>query len=139
MPEGERPEESPSSVGTTAVRGTRTFLNPDQLGAVGSYASFFGCLLIATVLAFQEIFSAAHDLVQRRAPATYTELVAVVLLLGFAVLFVVLPSIPVVVDIAAYFRRGERRTAVMLVFIALIYDFALCVQLTSAYTERFGP
>ena len=67
MPEGERPEESPSSVGTTAVRGTRTFLNPDQLGAVGSYASFFGCLLIATVLAFQEIFSAAHDLVQRRA------------------------------------------------------------------------
>jgi len=115
------------------------FLKPDHLGAVGSYASFFGLILIATVLAYQEIFSAAADLVQRNAPDTYVELVVVLLLLVFAAVFVVLPNIPVAVDIAAHFRSGERRTALMLIFITLIYDFALCIQLTSAYTESFGP
>ena len=138
MPDGARPQESADPVGGTTEEEARTFLKPDHLGAVGSYASFFGCLLIATILAFDEIFRAIYDLLQKRISDGYVDLVVLVLLTVFAVLFVVFPSIPVVVDIRAHLRRGDRRTGLLLIFLTLIYDFALCAQMVSSYADRFG-
>ncbi|MFC1846410.1 hypothetical protein ACFLYM_03210, partial [Chloroflexota bacterium] len=55
----------------------------------------------------------------------------------FGLIFVVVPSIPIVRDITVDFKEKNRRMAWMLIFLVLVYDFALFFQLIHYYLDKF--
>lgn len=120
------------------TRTNKPFVPREGVGVIGSYSSFFGLLLIATVLVYREIFYNVFDLVQKGLPSELVNLTFIATIVIFAVVFVAIPFVPTIKEIAAAFKDGNRRMAWMLVFIICIYGFALLFQLVYAYLERFS-
>ena len=114
------------------------FLSSEEIGMIGSYSSFLGLLLIATILGYRHIFDTVFDLAKGGLPTSLTYLVFTIMMVIFALLFIVLPSIPIVKDTTAMFKKNNRRMAWMLVFLLCVYNVALVAQLIYTYLDHFG-
>ena len=115
----------------------KRFFSKEEIGTIGSYSSLFGCLLIATILAYREIFDVVFGLAQNRLASASINLVFVLMMGIFGLIFVVIPSIPIVRDITVDFKDKNRRMAWMLIFLVFVYDFALFFQLIHYYLDKF--
>lgn len=116
----------------------KRFFSKEDIGSIGSYASLFGFLLIATILAYREIFDFIVDLAQNRIQGATVNLLFVLMMVIFGLIFVIIPTIPIISDIIVDFKNKNRRMAWMLIFMVLVYDFALFFQLIHYYVDKFG-
>jgi hypothetical protein len=131
------PEENGPAQGRERPR--RALFSPGEVGIIGSYSSFFGFLLIATILSYRHIILTLIELVRTGLPDADITRVAVALMLIFTLLFVVIPAYPILMDIRQYMRQGETKLSGMLIFLMLIYTIALIFQLFSVYQEFMAP
>lgn len=88
----------------------------EEVGIIGSYSSFFGFLLIATILSFRHIVLTLIELVHTGWPDADIMRVSVMLLLLFTLVFVIIPAYPILLDIRYHQRRGETKFVWMLIF-----------------------
>ena len=116
----------------------KLFFSQEAIGTIGSYSSFFGFLLIATILAYRQIFDIVFDLAQNKLPGLSIYLVFTTMIVLFALVFVVLPSIPIIKEIAVNFKEKNRRMAWWLILIIFVYDFAIFFQLIYSYLDKFS-
>ncbi|MDN7024274.1 hypothetical protein FGU65_05105 [Methanoculleus sp. FWC-SCC1] len=120
---------------TRALTPGKPLFSAGEVGVVGSYASFFGFLLIATILSYRQIILMLIELLRNGLPDTDITLATVVMMLLFAVVFVVVPAYPVLRDIRSHLQAGNANLALMLVFLVIIYTIALVFQLFHVYQE----
>jgi len=113
-------------------------LGREELGLVGSYSSFFGLLLIATILSYKSIFYLIIENFLTHIPPYYDYTAVIMSLTIFTLIFVVIPAIPVVSDIYENFRGKNYRLMVMLVFVVLIYVIALLFQMIHVHNDVIG-
>ena len=115
----------------------KPFISQEEVGTIGSYSSFLALLLVATVLAYREIFDTIVDLAQNGLPISLVYLVFAVMMVVFIFVFVLLPSIPIVRDIRISLKINNRRLGWLLIFVIVVYDFAILFQLIHAYIDKF--
>ena len=113
-------------------------LSREDIGIVGSYSSFFGLLLIATILSYRSIFYLVIENFMTHIPPYYDYLAIIMSLTIFAVIFVVIPAIPVSSDIYQNFRAKNYRLVFMLIFLVLIYVVALLFQMIHVHNDVVG-
>ena len=70
------------------------FFSAQEAGIIGSYSSFLGLMLIATVFAFREIFFIVYELTQDKMSSALVILVYIILMLVFALILALLGSPP---------------------------------------------
>jgi hypothetical protein len=107
----------------------------EDVGVIGSYASFYGFLLVATILAYRQIFDYLSGLLKKGLSISVVDSLFLILIIIFGVFFLVLPTIPIVRTISSNFREKNLRLAWTLIFIIVVYDFALAFQLIYAYVD----
>jgi len=106
---------------------------------IGSYSSFLALLLVATLLAFRNIFDYGLGLL-RDGESPMVVMVTVYLLLGLCdLLFIVVPGVPMVISIRRAFRNGNRALGITLSFIGLVYLFAITAQFVYMAIEKEVP
>ena len=108
------------------------------IGTIGSYSSFFAFLLIASILAYRQIFDLVIDFAQSGLSNLLVDLAFVVMMVIFVGIFIAVPAIPTIKEITANFREKNRRMAWMLIFVTSIYEFALFFQLVYLYLDNVG-
>ncbi len=113
----------------------RPLFSSGEVGVIGSYASFFGFLLIATILSYRQIVLILIELLRTGLPDADVTFVTVVMMLLFTLVFVVIPAYPVLLDIRSHLRGRNTNVALMLIFLVLIYTIALVFQLFHVYQE----
>ena len=119
-------------------RKKQAFFSQQAVGPIGSYSSFFDLLLIATVLVYREIFCSVFDLVQKGLPGELVNHAFIGMMAVFALLFMVIPSVPIVKEITVTLKSKNLRVAWMLIFLIFVYGLALLFQLTYVYLDRFS-
>lgn len=107
----------------------------EDIGIIGSYASFYGFLLVATVLAYRQIFDSVSGLLKEGFDIAVVDYFFLILIIMFGALFLVLPTIPISRTIIANFKEKNKRLAWTLIFIIIVYDFALIFQLIYTYVD----
>ena len=105
----------------------------EELAIIGSYSSFFGFLLIATILAYRHIFDYILNLMEQKLPVFLIDISFIGMIIIFAVLFLVIPSSIIIRDIRAEFHSKNSKLAWVLIFLISIYDFALISQFIYTY------
>jgi len=114
----------------------KAFFPQKAIGTLGSYSSFLGFLLFATILAYRQIFDHVFDLAQKGLPSSLIYPVFVIVMVISTLIFIVVPSIPIVKEITVKFREKNRRMAWMLIFLVFVYDIALTFQFIYAYLDK---
>jgi hypothetical protein len=108
------------------------------IGTIGSYSSLFAFLLVASVLAYRNIFDLVIDFAQRGLPSLLVDLTFVMMMVIFVGIFIAVPAIPTTKEISANFKEKNRRMAWMLILLATTYEFALFFQLIYFYLDNVG-
>ena len=103
-------------------------LTQAEIGLIGSYASFLGLLLIATLLDIRYFFDELIGTNTAEAPGSTAGIVAIVSLLLFGLAFLVIPFIPIATSITKAFRESRRFLAFILIYILLIYMLVIIYQ-----------
>ena len=106
----------------------RKRLTRDDISLIGSYASFLGLLLIATLLDIRYTFEELIAPNAAGAPGTANDAVAKISLLLFGLAFLVIPFIPIATSITKAFRESRRFLAFILIYILLIYMLVIIYQ-----------
>lgn len=101
----------------------RKFFSREDIGIIGSYSSFLALLLVATILAFRSFVEYMLE-----APASSVEEWFLVLIIVIAVVFVVIPSIPIIASIVRGFKKRNYWLSFFLIFIICTYFFAIVFQ-----------
>ena len=114
----------------------QAFFSQKAIGTIGSYSSFFGFLLIATILAYRHILDNVFDLVQKGLPGSLVYPVFTLLMVVFALIFMVIPSVPIVREIAVHAKEKNRGMAWTLIFLVFVYDLALIFQVIYTYLDK---
>ena len=117
---------------------TKPFLSSEEVAILGSYASFFGFLLIATLLSYRQIFLSIGEALLQGHPEwniwiSFSAMAAV-----FILVFVAIPTYPAIRSIYSAWKEKRQRLAAMLTFLLLVYDVVLIFQLVHAYIEFAG-
>lgn len=113
-------------------------LEKEELGLIGSYSSFFGLLLIATILSYRSIFYLIIENFIARIPPYFDYMAIIVSVIFFALLFIIIPAIPISSDICENIREKNFRVAIMLIFLVLIYTIALLFQIIHVHNSIAG-
>lgn len=103
-------------------------MNKEDMGIIGSFSSFLALMLIATVLAFRHVLDYVLDEISRGTPPKTVEVLFYVMIAAIGVVFVVLPSIPLVTSTIRALREKNLKLAWSLVFIGCVYVFAVVSQ-----------
>jgi uncharacterized membrane protein len=101
----------------------RGFFSKDDIGIIGSYSSFLALLLVATILAFRSFVEYLIEL-----PAASAEHWFIVMIIVIGVVFVVMPSIPIITSIVRGFKKRNYWLSFFLIFILVVYFFAVTFQ-----------
>lgn len=107
----------------------------EEIGIIGSYSSFFGLLLIATMLSYKSIFYFIIENLMKGFPAEYYYPVIIFAFVLFAVVFIVIPAVPISIDIWENAKKRNYQLLFMLSFIVIIYCIALFFQMGQVYYE----
>lgn len=110
------------------MKEAKKFFSSGDIGIIGSYSSFLALLTIATILAFRHIFDYIIELLVKGTSASSIEAAFIVVIIFFGLIFIVLPSIPIITSIARAFRDRNRWLATTLIFIYCVYVFAIISQ-----------
>ena len=110
----------------------------EDTGIIGSYSSFFGLLLIATILSYKTIFAAGFDFIYNGSGMVDAQMAVVLMFAAFLIVFVVIPSVPLISEIVNKIREKRWYLAFMLVFLLLIYSVALVFQFIHSYLDFAG-
>lgn len=128
---GLKEQETTNSEENTEKKKQKKFkrrLTKEDIGVIGSYSSFLALLLIATVLAFRHIFNYVINLYFTGASSTLLTVVFTSLIVAVGVAFIVIPSLPLLLSIRRAFRVKNHWLAWVLIFICLVYIFAIISQ-----------
>jgi hypothetical protein len=106
----------------------RKRLTRDDISLIGSYASFLGLLLIATLLDIRYTFEELIAPNAAGAPGTANDAVAIISLLLFGLTFLLIPFIPIAHSIVGAFREGHRYLALILTYMLFIYIVVIIYQ-----------
>jgi len=109
--------------------------SPEEDSIIGSYSSFFGFLLILTILSYRHIILTVIDMVHTGLPDADIIRIAIAMMLIFTLIFIVIPAYPILAEIRLYLRGRGKKLAWMLIFLFLLYTVALIFQLISVYQE----
>ncbi|MBN1432637.1 MAG: hypothetical protein JW931_07660 [Methanomicrobiaceae archaeon] len=113
-------------------------LEREELSLVGSYSSFFGLLLIATILSYRSIYYFVLENFIIRIPPYYDYLAIIASLTIFGLIFLIIPAVPISSDILENFRKRNFRLMLMLTFVVLIYVIALLFQMVHVHIDVTG-
>jgi len=114
------------------------FLSIEEIAIVGSYASFLGFLLIATLLSYKEIFMTLADALQQGHPEWDILITFLLMAMIFFLIFVAVPTYPLLRTIYSAWTEKKWRLATMLIFLIIVYDIVLIFQMVHAYIEFAG-
>ncbi|NMB78340.1 MAG: hypothetical protein GYA23_04525 [Methanomicrobiales archaeon] len=67
-------------------------VSPEEDSIIGSYSSFFGFLLILTILSYRHIMLALVDMVHTGLPDMDIVRIAIVMILIFTLVFIIIPA-----------------------------------------------
>lgn len=101
----------------------RKFFSREDIGLIGSYSSFLALLLVATILAFRSFVEYLLE-----APTTQAEHWFLLMIIVIGVVFVVIPSIPIITSIVRGFKSRRYWLSSFLIFILVVYFFAITFQ-----------
>ncbi|MDY6794982.1 MAG: hypothetical protein SWK76_06845 [Actinomycetota bacterium] len=114
------------------MKETKKVFSSKDIGILGSYSSFLALLLVATILAYRNIFDYMVELFVEGVGISTIEVIFIILIIAAGLAFLVLPSIPIIMSTGRAFKESNHALAWMLIFILGIYIFAVISQF--AYT-----
>jgi hypothetical protein len=114
------------------------YFDGEDTGIIGSYSSFFGLLLIATILSYKTIFAAGFDFIYNDSGIGNAQTAVILMFAVFLIVFVAIPSVPLISEIVNGIREKRWYLVFMLVFLLLIYSVALVFQFVHSYFDFAG-
>lgn len=109
----------------------RKFFSKEDISIIGSFSSFLALLLVATILAFR---SFVDYMIEAPSASAENWFFAMIIITG--VIFLLIPSIPIVASIFRSFKSRNYWLASFLVFITLVYLFAITYQFTYTLIDK---
>ncbi|UUX91157.1 hypothetical protein [Methanoplanus endosymbiosus] len=113
-------------------------LDKEDIGIVGSYSSFFGLLLIATILSYKTIFAAGFEFLYGGSDLIGARMSVFLMFAIFLIVFVAIPAVPLISEIIHGVRDKKWYLVLMLIFLLLIYAVALVFQFVHSYFDFAG-
>ncbi|MBN2735097.1 MAG: hypothetical protein JXQ82_09615 [Methanomicrobiaceae archaeon] len=113
-------------------------LSHEEMGIVGAYSSFFGLLLIATILSYRSILFFTIENLITQIPEQFNYSAIVFSFVVFGIIFILIPALPVSFDIYENAVKKNFKLMCMLLFLIIIYAAALIFQMFQAYLEMIG-
>lgn len=113
-------------------------LDTKQIQIIGSYSSFYGLLLIATLIFYRNLFETTVSMLQRNVPETHVIIYFYIILTIFILMFFIFPNIVIIVNIINAYKHHKGKFVWLLIYITLIYNLTAIVQFIYAYQEQSG-
>ena len=110
-------------------------MKKEDIATIGSYSSFFGLLLIATVLSYKSIFYFVIENLMNGVPPDYNYPVIIFAFIVFGIVFIVIPAVPISIEIWKNAKTRNYQLLSMLVFLVSIYCIALFFQMAQVYYD----
>jgi len=116
----------------------KSSLDKEDIGIIGSYSSFFGLLLIATILSYKTIFAAGFEFLYGGSDLLNAQMTVFLMFTIFLLVFVAIPALPLFSELIHNFRERKWYLMFMLIFLLLIYGVALVFQFMHSYFDFAG-